>query len=201
MNEGEQQIGPTTQAGKAIVQQPSHVRDIGRSGIGEALFDVAVAVFLRIGFGRIAGQPLDVDFGVRGEKGTGGGAFVNGCLIPNEHKALRSKAQHVAHTRDHLRAAYRTGKATLVEAAREGERRSGRHGPARVPHPLQHRPASALHPGAPEAFLKRTAKFIEKHDVDAEPPRFFLSAASPAAARRGSAPHRAHGRVAAAPAG
>jgi len=186
VNKTQQQIGAMAQAGKAAVHPLPYFRHAGRGSILQTLFDIAVTEFFWIEFGRIGRQPLDDDCGVLCQVGLGLVTGVDARSIPYENEPPSNVSLQMLEGLDRVCAVYAAVAMALVNLARPSQADRRRQSAALAGHAAHPRAPAGQRPSAPQGFLKREAKLIEKHDFGAVSPRLFLSGASPAPTRLGS---------------
>jgi len=195
MNETEQQIWTMTQARKAPMYEGANLVRGGWDRVTQVLLDVAMTVFFWVDIGRVGGQPLDQDFRVRVQIGRHRLALMNGGPIPNQQEAIWKIAQQMPQGDEHIRPTH-----GVVELARKnlpGQRQAHPHRKCapRMRPSAQDWTLAGGGPSTREQFVEGEAEFIIKHDGDAVPPRFFLSAANPVPAKPALRRPRVHWRA------
>ena len=130
-----------------------------------------------------------MDFGMIRQVGFGQFATMGARTIPNEDEGSTNAATKMLQTLDQFFGVDRTRKTLLEDSATDGQSSHTRDFSTILSDPFQVRCFSTRCPGWTDRFSKGDAKFIFKHDLCAEPLRFFLSLSNPCSTRLGSTPH------------
>ena len=178
MNKTQKQIGSASQPRKTPIQISPHGDLVSRRGIGDAVFDIPVAILFRVEFRCILGQRLNNDFRMIPQIAEGLCAGMNPYMIANQDKALRHKAPEMFQDADHILTIHRPFEMAFINLARQSQADGGCQHPAVTRHAVKDRSLTPRRPCPPKPVQKGRAKFIKKHDRYAAPPRFFLSGAN-----------------------
>ena len=130
-----------------------------------------------------------MDFGMISQVGFRQLATMGARTIPNKDEGSANVATKILQALDQFFGVDRTCKTLLEDPSTDGQSSHTRDFSAILSNPFQMRRFSTRCPGWTDRFSKGDAKFIFKHDLCAEPLRFFLSLPNPCSARLGSTPH------------
>ena len=102
MKERQQQFGATPDPPEAALHQVLQLLHGGGGVIAQLLFDVAMAVFLRVKVRGIGGQEFDVDLRMNGQKLRHGLSLMDARPIPHHDERTAEAVVQVAQERDDL---------------------------------------------------------------------------------------------------
>jgi hypothetical protein len=173
MEERQQQFGAAPDPCKAALHQAVQLLHCSGGVIAQLLFDVTVAVLLRIEIRGIGGQQLDVDLWMCGQKLLHGLGMMDASPIPHHDKGTGEAAAQVAQEGDDMFPPNRVG---VVEFA-DAPGGSQTHERGLLPASGEAAQAwSAGHrgPGRPQGREKREADLIDEDDDCPQAAGFFL---------------------------
>lgn len=148
--------------------------------------DISVAIFFWIEFRRIGWQIFHMDIRMVFQELSHDFTSMSRRSIPDQDESALDLAYKMFQSDQQFFGIDRAFKMPFVDLARNCQTDHRRDFPAKFGDPFQLRGFAFRGPGKTDWFCIGKSKFIFKHDLCAEPPRFFLSGASPDSARRGS---------------
>ena len=187
---GQEDVLSASKPGELAVEVCSDFGFVLWEEIAQVLFDVAVSELLGVELRSIGRQRLHDDPRMCGQELFDLFCPVDACVIPYEDKAFGQRSEQTPEYRDDVARAHAAFDMALVEFSPCGECRHGGDNPALRFPAFEHGSMAANSPGAGKALPEAEAELIKEEDWLSSAPRFFLYAASPFAAMRGSPPHR-----------
>ena len=160
----------------------------------QSAFDIPVAVFLWVEFRRIAWKIFSMNIWMLLQVSRYNFRSMNWRSVPNQDHRFGDVPAEMFQTANQLLRIYRAIKMTFVNLARNRQADHRRGFPAKLGDPSQLGCLTFRRPGKTNRFCIGEPKFIFKHDLCAEPPRFFLFGANLASTRPGSVLHHARWR-------
>ena len=94
--ESEDEVGSPAEASKAAIDTLAQVVDACRDSVAKVLFDVAVALFLRVHIRRIRGKPFHFDLRVRTDVRLAHSSAVSSEPVPDHDEWAGHMALEVA---------------------------------------------------------------------------------------------------------
>ena len=142
------------------------------------VFDVAMAIFFWVQFWRISWQEFHANFGMSGKIALHFLAGMNSGSIPNQNDPAWNVSLQMFKRLNGLFTSNGTFKMSFIDFARESQSDGSRQSTTVIGDALEDWSFAFPGPGRSQSFLKGEAKHIPKHDVCAEPLRFFLPLAN-----------------------
>ena len=164
-------------------------------GILQPAFDIPVAVFFRIEFRRIPRKVLSMDLRVLLQVGRHDFRPMNRGSVPDQEDRFGDVPPEMFQADNQFFRIDRAIKMPFEDLARNRQSGHRRSLSAKGGDALELRWLTFGCPGETDRFGIGATEFVFKHDLCAEPPRFFLSGANPASTKPGSVLRRARGRV------
>lgn len=186
MKATQQDIGTLAQTGKPAVQGFTNFCFGVIDTIFHPSFDMAMTIFFRIEFWGIRGQVFLMNFRVLGQIRLDLVGAVCPRAVPDQNERSLNVSPDMFQPNQQFFRIDRTIKMAFVNLAADRQSDHRRRLPAVFRDPGELRGLAFGGPGEPDRLRIGQTKFIFKHDLGAEPPRFFLSGANPGPARRGS---------------
>jgi len=187
----EQDIRSLSQAGETAIQTAADVGFRVQDGILQPPFDIPMAIFFWIEFRRIPWQVLSMNLWMFLQVGRHDFRSMNRGSIPNQDHGSMDVPPKMFQANDQFLGIDRTIEMPFENLTRNRQTDHRRCLPTKLGDPLQLGRLTFWRPGEADRFGIRKAKFIFKHDLCAESPRFFLSGANRVSTKPGSVLHRA----------